>query len=544
MKVIIDNDYGWKYIRVGKYNVQYIGNYKYLKTLIKSIVALGSNPSHEKIDNILSRLTMPTAVIIESVDVVIAFTDYFRSYPLFYSNYKNGFISNSARKINELIGGGEWDRLSSRELIMTGYVTGSKTLIKGLNQLQSGERMIVNISNDCIDISRYYRYQSIDINESRSDSDWVDELDEVMNNVTKRMIKHSNGRRIQVPLSAGLDSRLIVCKLHEAGYDNLQTFSYGSPNNWESRGAKMVANRLNIKWKSITTDRKEARRMFWSEDRKKYWKFADGLSALPNFQEYYPLLKMNRNKDLSEDDIIINGQSGDFISGGHLPIELTNNGANIQSLTNIILNKHYALWKNLMNEETLKIFEKKIVKLMGVNTSSKLTSSQLLSLYEQWECEERQSKWVIHGQRVYDYFGYDWHLPLWDIELVRFFQRVPYHLKFDQCLYKLWLQRWNYKKLFVDFDPIVWQWPGLKLSVVPMAKVTQLLFGNNAKKSFYELLYYWGHTSEQYAPYTYSEYLKNMKYIRNSISMNGYTWAKENSLPLELDDFGENFYKI
>ena len=43
-------------------------------------------------------------------------------------------------------------------------------------------------------------------------------LDIKFNTVISRLIKKANGRQIVITLSCGLDSRLILCKLHEFKY--------------------------------------------------------------------------------------------------------------------------------------------------------------------------------------------------------------------------------------------------------------------------------------------------------------------------------------
>jgi len=538
MKIIIDNDYKWKTAQVGDFLVHYIGPYKKLLPLLKNISNLGESPKKEFVDHILGKLIVPSAVVMESKRSIVAFTDQFRCYPLFYTTVNGGGISNSARKLAKTYGLHNWNKLPVNEFMMAGYVTGADTLITGLRQFQTGESMITNKGNNHINISRYYRYSPAPEG-GKSDKEWVEELDAVMNGVTQRMIDRADGRLIMAPLSAGLDSRLLVCKLHEAGYKNLETFSYGPPGNWEVRGAKIVAKRLNLVWRLIPTSRKKARQMFWSAERKSYWDFSDGLSALPNFQEYYTISKLNSMGKLPKETIFINGQTGDFITGGHIPKKLKEKSANVRTLLDSITSKHYSLWKNLKTTKRLSCIEDKILQLLGVNIDSKLTNEELMSLYERWECEERQAKWVIHGQRVYDFFGYDWQLPLWDIELVKFYQRVPIHLKLDQNLYRLWLEKWNYKNLFCDFNPTVWRWPGVTLAVVPLAKVVEKLLGNNAKQAWYELFFYWGHTAEHYAPYSYKDYINIRSDIRNSIALNGRTWAQENLLPVELIDVGQ-----
>jgi len=538
MKIIINSEYKWKSKNIENHNIYYKGSYQELLPFIKDIIKISNKLRSHQLDNILNRLPIHCSAIIESEHILIAFTDHFGCYPLFYSVSDRSAISNSARKLNEYRKKSDWNRLSAEEFFMAGYVTGSNTLVHGLKRLQSGERIIVNRSSNQIDVARYYRYTQLQ-DTYRSDKDWVDEFEVVMDNIIQRMIDRSEGRPIKVPLSAGLDSRVIVSKLHEAKYDNFSTFSYGPPVNWEARGARIVANRLNAPWKLFATGKKEARDMFWSIERKKYWNFADNLSALPNFQEYYPISKLHTMGYFSKDSILINGQSGDFITGGHIPKVLLNGNSNVRTLLNEIINKHYALWSNLMTQDRLERIKVKILKLLGVSIDDKLAMEELVSLYERWEYEERQSKWVIHGQRVYDFFEYDWQLPLWDIELVRFYQRVPIHLKLDQSLYRLWLKRWNYKNLFNGFDPTIWRWPGATLAVVPLAKVTEVVLGDKAKQSLYKMFYYWGHTSDHYAPYSYGEYYKVRNLIRNSTALNGRVWAKENFLPNSIVDFDQ-----
>ena len=538
MKIIIDNNYGWKKTKLEGCCVYYTGSFKELLPSIKKIIELGEYPQTSSLDFILNKLTAPSSAIIDLTHTVIAFVDHFCCYPLFYTVTGDSAISNNARRLSISDRSRDWDILSVEEFSMTGYVPGSDTLIQGLKKLQSGESMIVNRSNNIVNISRYYRYYSAG-DESRSDDDWVDELDVIMNNITQRMIDRAEERPIRVPLSAGLDSRVLVCKLHEAGYNDLEVFSYGPPGNWEARGAQTIAKRLDIPWRSVVINRKEAHQMFWSSEREKYWNFADGLSALPNFQEYYPISKLHSMGVLPENSILINGQSGDFITGGHVPKTLIQSDANVRTLLDIIIEKHYALWTNLMTIDRLERVEEKILKLLGVSIDTELTAEELVSLYERWECEERQVKWVIHGQRVYDFFGYDWQLPLWDIELARFYQRVPIHLKLDQYLYRSWLERWNYKGLFLDFNPSVWRWPGVSLAVVPLAKGVEMLLGGRAKRKWYKMFYYFGHSSDHYAPYSYSEYFQARNLIRNSTSLNGRVWARENYLPRELVDLGQ-----
>ena len=486
MSVTLDCKYKWKRENIGEYVVNYIGNFSILNESLNKIIKLGGDISKNNVNSILNNINGSFAVIMESQRFVVAITDRIGSYPVFYTTIGDTLISNSAYKLSNSLNHKEWKKFSIEEFSMAGYVTGADTLIKGVSRLQSAEILVLNKNNNKINIQRYYRYMPLQDN-TRRDEDWVDELDSVFENIVHRIIDKAKGRPIIVPLSAGLDSRLLVTKLHEHGYDNLKTFSYGPIGNWESKGAKEIAGRLNLPWELVTTSRREAYKMFWGFERKQYWSFADGLSALPSFQDYYTISKLHSSGKV---------QSGDFITGGHIPESITKSNSNIQTLLNSIIDKHYSIWKNIITEDRRHRVHDKIVKLLDIDIKENYTVEELCSLYECWEYEERQVKWVIHGQRIYDFFGYDWQLPFWDNELVDFYRRVPLHLKQDQLLYKKWLTRWDYNKLFSEFNPVVWRWPGSTLFVVPIAKIIELMFDDDAKRQWYELFYYWGHRIE------------------------------------------------
>ena len=97
----------------------------------------------------------------------------------------------------------------------------------------------------------------------------------VFNNVFKRVIEQANGNKIWVPLSAGYDSRTVLAKLLELGYDRIQTFSYGTPGNMESVVAKEISEKAGVPWcfvssnlsqksdKQFTTDLID---FFWIQD--------------------------------------------------------------------------------------------------------------------------------------------------------------------------------------------------------------------------------------------------------------------------------------
>ena len=63
-------------------------------------------------------------------------------------------------------------------------------------------------------------------------------LDEILNEVFIKIIRKNKNKKIFVPLSGGLDSRLVLSKLIELGAKNISSFSYGNPYNSDAMRAK------------------------------------------------------------------------------------------------------------------------------------------------------------------------------------------------------------------------------------------------------------------------------------------------------------------
>ena len=64
------------------------------------------------------------------------------------------------------------------------------------------------------------------------------ELSNQIEKTIKNIIKDANGATIIIPLSAGLDSRLIASGLKNFNYNNVKCFSYGLKNNYETLSSK------------------------------------------------------------------------------------------------------------------------------------------------------------------------------------------------------------------------------------------------------------------------------------------------------------------
>jgi asparagine synthase (glutamine-hydrolysing) len=56
-------------------------------------------------------------------------------------------------------------------------------------------------------------------------------------------------------------------------------------------------------------------------------------------------------------------------------------------------------------------------------------------IYENWGFRERTTKLIINASRTWDFFGYEYLHPLWDVDLFKFFRKIPFDYKINKKLF-------------------------------------------------------------------------------------------------------------
>lgn len=462
--------------------------------------------------------------IADTGHAVVAFTDHCRTIPIFY--HSSGRVSNDARL---LVGDDDIaaiDKDSILEIGMAGFVTGPFTVDRRVRQVQCGE--IISISPDGrVETEVYYTYLPQALRPEGPEQ-LSEELGPLLDRVIRRVIAAADGRPVWVPLSGGLDSRLLLCKLVEHGCQNLQSFSYGPPGNDESIIAKRVASRLGVPWRFVPSHRRAMQDYFHSSLRHDYWRYADGLAAAPNPQDILPLVQLLAEGVINRGDFVVNGQTGDFICGGHIPKALLVPQVTFEDLFQAIVRKHYSLWAAAKTSEALDRLRGRVARDLGLSGNEVMEGQDACALYELWEYRGRQSKFIIAGQRIYDFLGLNWRLPLWDQEYVSFWRDIPAAVKCDKKLYRRYLDHYDFKQLFKGYQATVWQWPGFMKAILVASRLIRLTLGVEARDRFLRASLYFGMYRHLYAPYRYLDFLKNAQNLRNPISLLVATWLAEN----------------
>ena len=524
-----DNHFAWTSLRFQEERLYFKG----CKETALNVLKCFKNASATEVKtSIVKQLKMSenlSSGVIENSSTLIAWVDHIRSWPLYYTLTAQQalYLSPSAEHILSNLDTNTVDIDASLEFAMAGYVTGSATLYKDMSCLQAGEILIWNKKEKQLELGRHFQYvPSFEREETKEIL--TQELSTIIDEIFIKIIKKANGRPIWIPLSGGLDSRLILCKFHQLNYKNLHTFTYGPALNFEAKIAKKIARKLGVPWHFIRSPQSKRRQNFWSHKRKTFWQFACGHKSIPSMGDYEVLLYLREKNLLPDDAIIINGQSGDFITGGHISKKWLNSNYHTQEVFfDNIISKHYALWRPLMTKKNRAIIKHKISTLLGGMDFKTTDTVYMARCEEAWEYEARQICFVVHGNRYYDFCGYDWELPLWDKKLVNFFMDISLHEKLEQNLFKNYLKDYNYCGLFPEKEAYIWRWPLQFLWVIPIAKLTEIIFGKQAKENFYQLMRYFGHYSDQYCVYNWSIYKESAIDARNIFSFYVRTWIEE-----------------
>jgi asparagine synthase (glutamine-hydrolysing) len=398
---------------------------------------LGDAQTHNELETLLERLNGFYAWVTQSDTELSAGVDHVRSWPLFYGQM-NGqlYLSDDSEWVREQVGDHEMDPVAREEYQLAGYVTGNETLFPNVKQLQAGEFLVAihTEQGTVIKTHRYYRFLHTEP-VTYDEAQLREQLDHAAVRSIQRLIDYAKGRQIVVPLSGGYDSRLIVTLLNRLGYENVLTFNYGVPGNKESEYSQRVADALGLRWHFVEYSEDLWREASQMPELRDYQMRSSSWTSVSHFQDWLAVKIMKEQEGvLSHDCIFAPGHTGDFVAGGHIPVEaFTGKAFSTATVAKVLFADHY----NLAPHNLFATGKQKWLDRISSATEAVTIKAdwQYADTYEKWDWQERQAKFICNSVRVYEFFGYDWWMPLWDLEFVLFWENVPLQLRKDRAYY-------------------------------------------------------------------------------------------------------------
>ena len=496
-----------------------------IQTFIKKIATMKSIKEAPKYFNYLGE---NFALIIEKNKEVFAATDRIRSFPLlYYNDNQKIFVFENYQSIKKV----DLDKIIDEKQLLffslSGYTLDEGTIYKNIYQINQGSA--IHFLKGKINKIKYDKPKSKVIKKKLLES----KLNSINEKLILKLIKSSNNKHIIIPLSAGYDSRFVLSGLKKYGYKNIITFSYGRANNREVNIAKTLSSRLNVPWHFIPYTNKKLKKIMYSEEHKKYEVFSDSLTSIHFPQDFFAIKYLNEKDLIPKDSIIVNGQSGDFISGNHLPITDYKKSTTKKKLIMHYIFKHYKLWGHYYIKN-----EKKLYNLILTYVQLKMNAvnkQNLHKLYEELEFSNRQCKYVINGQRLYEFFNYQWRLPLWDSLYIDFWESAPLEEKLNQKLYKKTLHNSNWCNVWNNIPVNPTNSFSLEISVLRLLFKGIFLFTGKNAWHYFEKKYlnYFIDPLCGYAQWDYTNIINDKRVFRNSLSWQTDKYLKAKNIDWE-----------
>ena len=545
VRIALTERRGWQCHRTGPVELWLKGwpEQTSLARLAKEVGSWRDPPDACTLDRWLASLHGHFAIVARAPGWAFAAVDRIRSIPLIWGRTAEGaVIAQEAAPLVDALGLGPDDADSDASMAvgMSGFSIGDDTVYRGVRQLGPGQFLLLSDGTAELELGRYHRFMPW--RPSAADRESLRRgLADVTLKIFSRLIDEADGRPIAVPLSAGRDSRLVVSSLVHLGYRNIVCFAYGLSGNHEAETSRRVAETLGLDWRFLPYSPRRMKDVFQSEDHRAYVRSADSLTRIHFPQEYLALRELKQAGFLPDDALIVNGQSGDFITGNHVPEALHDRSpdaspaARRARVIGALVAKHYQQWNFLQASDHLARIGTRLKQEIEAVGGMPADASGDHGIYEWCEFQDRQSKYVINGQRVYEHFGHDWRLPLWADDYLDFWQAAPLDTKIGQSLFVEMLESENWGGVWcgvpINVKTIRPRWlKPIRLA----AKIAHAPLGRGRWYSFERRVFgYWMDNLCTYAVLPYSRAVFDSRDRRNGLAYHNEAYLRAKGLELD-----------
>lgn len=414
--------------RIVNENRIYFGGYFYYDNNLyrgnNAISFIGDN--REKIYDIIGLFNGSFCFVIDNDTEMLLVCDRLRSKPLFYKMKESSIlVSDCVETIRDKTETLNDDYVAefTQNLL---WMSKDKTLFNEIKQVSAGQIVCIDKKNNKQNNYDYFHFRfegNYTVEQLKHDF-W-----NTYDNVGKRLVEVLNGRTAIIPLSGGYDSRMVLNMLVRQHYKNIICYTYGNIKNQECVISREVAKKYNCKWLFVEYSKDYHRELWKKGIYQSYYKYAGNYSSLPHIQDFLAVYDLKKKKLVPEDGVFIPGHTGDMLTGGHITEEFLGKSLDKSKFIEIFNKKYYGDRPGYGFDYAREIFE-------SVEDNDECFNvSLLLEKHEEINIKERQAKYIVNSCRVYEYFGFDWLIPLWDNELIEFWQKVPIYERYQRKFY-------------------------------------------------------------------------------------------------------------
>jgi asparagine synthase (glutamine-hydrolysing) len=388
------------------------------------------------VDQLVSRIDGFFNIIVATKNRLLIVKDRINSYPLLYCQHHELHVSDSAEELARSCSLSDQNNDSVVEYLFGGFVIGENTLLSDLKQFKAGHYYLFYTNTGTLSYHQYFKYFPSDTRQGtqKDSAELTEDFKSVLFSSFNRLGRYvaAKGLVPVVPLSGGMDSRLIAIMLREVGVGNAICYTFGDRAHEEVKHSQKVAQQLGFTWLFCPYSVSMWNRLYASDEMAHYLRFTNSYAARPHIMEL-PAVRELFPK--AQQYLFLPGHTLDFISGGHIPKQafLPYVAMDKNTLISFILGKQYSSFY-------LRNREREVLSGRLSSYASKArydTIEQLIADFENWDWSERQAKFIISALDVYNYFGHAWHMPFWEREFIEFFFKIPYKWNLNRHLVKV-----------------------------------------------------------------------------------------------------------
>jgi len=279
---------------------------------------------------------------------------WFGEYPLFYFVHRDCFIISSSfqellhRLPLEEIQTLEYDKTAICESFLFNAVLRSRTFYKDIKKIVAGKKITIcgkskNISEEQCFILPFHKEDNVKVNENTL-------IEEAVSIYEQLLIPDvSYGNNILLPLSGGLDSRLLACLMKKNNV-NFNSITFGTKESTEPYIAQKIAKELSVDLKYL-----ELKNSYYDGFGDEVTNLTGGLSNHRHCHMYACLTDNN-----IKSDFIVHGFLGDVYAGASQPASALKGDMNADEAMDLYLKKHTGtswFWQQMTNTDKDNVIE-------------------------------------------------------------------------------------------------------------------------------------------------------------------------------------------
>ena len=390
-----------------------------------------------------------TAIRISDDEVVLA-QDRLRSWPLFWAleNRADGgrrlIVSDNATAMRGALSAPRLDPRARREFLDAGFVSGTDTLLVGVHQTEQGAIVRIDRATGRVRAVDYALARFCEESDMVTDPEEFSDLllaalDAGMGRVLEDLSDRPGSPRLVLPLSGGLDSRLLVAwlTLHGA-LDRAVAFTYGRPGTREVEVSRKVAEAVGLEWQAVDYVPAELREAWHTQDAADFLEYSYALGALPHVQDWYALRNLLEQGVVRPGDVVLPGHT--IVGNMHDEHLLEEPRVTRGQVAKAILIHHQELQGDQRRAYADPYRAAKVRAFLALRPFTG-SPRDVQSILESYNVRERQTKYINNSMRAYEHLGLEWALPMLDAEFWDAWHRGAVELTATRDFYAVFIGR-------------------------------------------------------------------------------------------------------